>query len=93
MLNRRLTTNIYLDVVAITFKKGQYYLSGPGRPFEYAVNMRQLPHLNAFKDRFEPLDDLSKDIHIRVGTEKPLAESVHTILSHEHVVLSRIQSN
>ncbi len=42
ILNRRLTRNVYLDVVPITFKDGQYYLSGPGDPVEYAVKMRQL---------------------------------------------------
>jgi len=42
-LNRRLSHNIYLGVVAITFKEGRYYLSGPGNPVEYAVKMRQLP--------------------------------------------------
>ena len=42
-LNRRLSHNIYLGVVAITFKEGRYYLSGPGKPVEYAVKMRQLP--------------------------------------------------
>jgi len=43
ILNRRLTRNVYLDVVAITLKNGQYYLAGPGSPVEYAVKMRQLP--------------------------------------------------
>jgi aminoglycoside phosphotransferase family enzyme/predicted kinase len=42
-LNRRLSHNIYLGVVAITFNEGRYYLSGPGKPVEYAVKMRQLP--------------------------------------------------
>jgi len=42
-LNRRLTSNVYLDVVAITVKDGRYYLAGPGSPVEYAVKMRQLP--------------------------------------------------
>ncbi|MBW1696321.1 MAG: AAA family ATPase [Deltaproteobacteria bacterium] len=43
VLNRRLTKNVYLDMVAITFHKGQYVLSGPGEAVEYAVKMRQLP--------------------------------------------------
>jgi len=41
-LNRRLTHNVYLDVVAITLKDGGYLLEGAGRPAEYAVKMRQL---------------------------------------------------
>ncbi len=43
ILNRRLTRNVYLDMVPITFKNGRYYLAGPGSPVEYAVKMRQLP--------------------------------------------------
>jgi aminoglycoside phosphotransferase family enzyme/predicted kinase len=43
ILNRRLTRNVYLDTVPITFKDGRYYLAGPGSPVEYAVKMRQLP--------------------------------------------------
>lgn len=42
-LNRRLTHDVYLDVVPITLQNGSYYLSGPGSPVEYAVKMRQLP--------------------------------------------------
>ncbi len=42
ILNRRLTRNVYLDIVPITFKDGRYDLAGPGSPVEYAVKMRQL---------------------------------------------------
>lgn len=43
-LNRRLTRDVYLDVVPITFQQDHYDLDGSGRPVEYAVKMRQLPH-------------------------------------------------
>lgn len=43
ILNKRLSHNVYLGVVSITFKDGKYYLAGPGIPVEYAVKMRQLP--------------------------------------------------
>ena len=43
ILNRRLTHNVYLDVVAISFKDEKYYLSDSDNPVEYAVKMRQLP--------------------------------------------------
>jgi len=43
ILNRRLTHNVYLDVVAITSKDGEYFMEGLGNPVEYAVKMRQLP--------------------------------------------------
>jgi len=42
-LNQRLSDDIYLGVVPITFKNGSYYPAGPGEVVEYAVKMRQLP--------------------------------------------------
>ncbi|MBW2171961.1 MAG: AAA family ATPase [Deltaproteobacteria bacterium] len=41
-LNRRLTSNVYLDVLPITWQDGKYYLAGPGSPIEYTLKMRQL---------------------------------------------------
>lgn len=43
LLNKRLSENIYLDVVPITQEPTGYALNGPGKPVEYAVKMRQLP--------------------------------------------------
>jgi len=43
ILNRRLSHDVYMGVVAITLKNGCYYLDGPGETVEYAVKMRQLP--------------------------------------------------
>lgn len=43
LLNRRLSENVYLDVVSITREPGGYTLDGLGEPVEYAVKMRQLP--------------------------------------------------
>jgi hypothetical protein len=43
ILNRRLSHDIYIGVVAITLKNGCYFLDGPGEVVEYAVKMRQLP--------------------------------------------------
>ncbi len=42
LLNRRLTQNVYLDVVAVTFKNGTFHLGGTGSVVEYAVKMRRL---------------------------------------------------
>ncbi|MGD8213255.1 MAG: hypothetical protein PVF32_25550, partial [Desulfobacterales bacterium] len=42
-LNKRLSKDIYLDVVPITKTNERYYLAGPGEVVEYAVKMRQLP--------------------------------------------------
>jgi aminoglycoside phosphotransferase family enzyme len=43
LLNRRLSHDIYMGVVAVTLADGRYFLDGPGEVVEYAVKMRQLP--------------------------------------------------
>ena len=43
ILNKRLSHNVYLDVVSINHKNGRYHLNRPGIAVEYAVKMRQLP--------------------------------------------------
>lgn len=43
ILNRRLSHDVYMGVVAITLKDGCYSLDGPGKTVEYAVKMCQLP--------------------------------------------------
>lgn len=42
-LNRRLCPDVYLGVVDIVERRGQFYVGGPGRPVEPAVWMRRLP--------------------------------------------------
>ncbi len=42
-LNRRLSRNVYLDVVSITSHNGEYGIDGQGEIVEYEVKMRQLP--------------------------------------------------
>ncbi|MCG6982814.1 MAG: AAA family ATPase [Deltaproteobacteria bacterium] len=42
-LNRRLSKEVYLEVVAITREGTGYTLNGSGEPVEYAVKMQQLP--------------------------------------------------
>ena len=61
LLNRRLTRDIYLDVIAVTFDKGRYALGNTGKAVEYAVRMRQLPEsrsmLNLIADgKIKPSD-------------------------------------
>ncbi len=46
-LNQRLSHDVYLGVVGITYNRGKYYLDGPGKKVEYAVKMRQLPDENS----------------------------------------------
>jgi len=43
-LNRRLCPSAYLAVVPIVQEKGQLIIEGRGKPIEYAVKMKQLPH-------------------------------------------------
>jgi aminoglycoside phosphotransferase family enzyme/predicted kinase len=43
VLNWRLTSDVYLEVLPITLQDGKYYLAGPGKPIEYTLKMRQLP--------------------------------------------------
>lgn len=42
ILNRRLTHNIYIDVIPITLNGDRYCLGGLGAPVEYSVKMRRL---------------------------------------------------
>ncbi|MDJ0668723.1 MAG: AAA family ATPase [Desulfobacterales bacterium] len=42
-LNRRLTHQVYLGVIPITYADNRFHLAGPGRVVEFAVRMRQLP--------------------------------------------------
>jgi aminoglycoside phosphotransferase family enzyme len=42
-LNRRLCPELYLGVVEIVERDGDYFVGGPGRPIESAVWMRRLP--------------------------------------------------
>lgn len=42
-LNRRLCPDVYLGVVDVVERDGRYFVGGPGRPVEPAVQMRRLP--------------------------------------------------
>lgn len=42
LLNRRLSCNVYIDVVPITFANDKYSLNGVGEIVEYAVKMKRL---------------------------------------------------
>jgi aminoglycoside phosphotransferase family enzyme/predicted kinase len=62
VLNRRLSSDIYLDVVAIHQEGQTYTFAGPGPVVEYAVKMRRLPE-NAtlheqLKSQRTPLDTM-----------------------------------
>jgi hypothetical protein len=38
-------------------------------------------HFEQFKKRFEPLNEIHDEMHIRINTEKPLKENIHNLLS------------
>jgi uncharacterized protein len=46
-LNHRLSPEVYLGVVEIRKRNGQYAIEGPGQTVEYAVKMLQLPRQRA----------------------------------------------
>ena len=53
-LNRRLSKDIYLDVLPVTFFKGRYSLKkGPGEEVDYAVKMRRIPEEKLMKYMFQ----------------------------------------
>jgi aminoglycoside phosphotransferase family enzyme len=53
-LNRRLSKDIYLDVLPVTLEGDRYSLrSRPGKPVEYAVKMRRIPAEKLMKSMFE----------------------------------------
>ncbi len=53
-LNRRLSTDIYIDVLAITFDGKKYTMRGDGREaVEYAVKMKRIPDKDLMKSVFE----------------------------------------
>ena len=57
-LNRRLSPDVYLDVVAITGTPAAPRINGAGEAFEYAVKMRQFPP-DATLDRLEAQGQLT----------------------------------
>jgi len=63
-LNRRLSRDVYLNVVPITYRQNRYYLNGGGRTVEYAVKMRQLPHSSTMVNllREDKLDNRHVDL-------------------------------
>ncbi|MEA3361275.1 MAG: gluconokinase [Thermodesulfobacteriota bacterium] len=64
ILNRRLSKDVYIDVLPITYEKGNYTMGrGQGRVVEYAVKMRRLPDEMLMKSVF--LKGKLKDEHLK----------------------------
>jgi aminoglycoside phosphotransferase family enzyme/predicted kinase len=60
-----------------------------GRSSSTTISDARLNHLKQFRARFEPINDLPAEIHIRLNSELARDEILRQILSHEHVMLSR----
>jgi hypothetical protein len=54
----------------------------------YSVSDARHHHYEDFKKRFEPLNELSDEMHIRVDTEKPLKECMEIILAKDYFIAS-----
>jgi predicted kinase len=52
------------------------------------VSDARIHHFPQFKSRFEPLDDVHRDMHIRINTDRPLEESIRKVFIRDHVLLS-----
>lgn len=51
MLNRRLSSGVYLGVVSLNKKDGEFHLGNSGEAVEYAVKMKQLPDEASLSNR------------------------------------------
>jgi aminoglycoside phosphotransferase family enzyme/predicted kinase len=83
-LNKRLSKDLYLGVVPITYKNNDYNISGDGEIVEYAVSMKKLPQdkmmdnlLKENKVTSKDIDDLAEIIaqfHINAETNQIISE-------------------
>jgi aminoglycoside phosphotransferase family enzyme/predicted kinase len=48
-------------------------------------------HLNDLLDGFEPVDDISDELHLHIHTEKTVEHSIQQILAHDYYLLSDVQ--
>ncbi len=65
-LNRRLSPDVYLDVVSIVNNKGQIGIGGDGEVIEYAVKMKQLPREKTM-DNLLIKGKVSKEMLVKVA--------------------------
>jgi len=54
----------------------------------YPVSDARYHHYENFKKRFEPLNELGDEMHIRVDTEKPLEACMEQILAKDRYIVS-----
>ena len=66
LLNRRLSPDVYIDVVPILDSGGQLHIGGKGNPVEWAVRMKQLPESDMLHERLKN-DSVSSQLMERIA--------------------------
>jgi aminoglycoside phosphotransferase family enzyme/predicted kinase len=61
------------------------------REQDTSLSDARVHHLTDLVDRFESVDDLSDERHLRIHTEKNLEDSIQQILAHDYYLLSDVQ--
>ncbi len=59
------------------------------REKQASVSDARLQHLKKIAARFDSMDDLRKEVHIRIDTSLALEEGIRQIISHDYGVLAR----
>ena len=49
-----------------------------------SVSDARVQHFRQLQERFEPLEDIREELHLRVDTEEPLQQNLNRILSHDN---------
>jgi len=62
------------------------------RETKITVSDARLHHFKELKSRFEPLEDITEEMHIEIDTQRPIKENLMKILSHDYGLLSRVIS-
>jgi hypothetical protein len=60
------------------------------READVLVSDARIHHFKQFKSQFEPLEDITDEMHIRIDTQKPVKENMAHILSHDYSLLSKV---
>ena len=81
-LNRRLSPEVYLEVVEIKEEGGMVTLGGRGRTIEYAVKMKRLPQ-DRMMDKLIDSGEVEKEMII--NTAKKIAYFHHSTVSNDKI--------
>ncbi len=76
-LNRRLSTDVYLDVVPLHHDGSHYHFSDTEPVVEYAVKMRRLPTSSSLDVRFKR-GDVTTDIMVKLAHKLAAFHATHT---------------